>query len=222
MVAQNPTCTSWISSPSPFFSSNYKFSVLGTLMSTAIVAATWLFQGLSLVALLVLLGYAFLSPSRGHTATALVGILLFTVGMFNIALLSGASFSTLVEQILSIVAVLCFSITAIAQIVAMGETWYPAGGSLNRAYGTVRLGCAVLAILGIAAIGVALSSKQVILPTSAASGLSIATNSFSLCTLWASTWYTWQPTHTEGYFLTKDAEKRHRRAQDAWYDILLM
>ncbi|GAB5585771.1 hypothetical protein Unana1_00671 [Umbelopsis nana] len=98
----------------------------------------------------------------------------------------------------------------------MGETWYPAGGSLNRAYGTVRLGCAVLAILGIAAIGVALSSKEVILPTSVASGLSIATNSFSLCTLWASTWYTWQPTHTEGYFLTKDAEKRHRRAQDAW------
>lgn len=187
-------------------------------MNAAIVAATWLFQGLSLIVFLTLLGYAFLSPSRGHSATALVSILLFIVGMLNLALVSGALISVLAEQVLSIVAILCFTITATAQIVAMGETWYPKGATLNRAYGIVRLGCAILAILGIVAIGVALSNKQVILPTSIAGGLSIATNSFSLSTLWASIWYTWQPTHVKVYFLTKDYQKHQRRAQDAWYD----
>ncbi|CAO3659342.1 unnamed protein product [Umbelopsis vinacea] len=136
--------------------------------------------------------------------------------MLNLALVSGALISVLAEQVLSIVAILCFTITATAQIVAMGETWYPKGATLNRAYGIVRLGCAILAILGIVAIGVALSNKQVILPTSIAGGLSIATNSFSLSTLWASIWYTWQPTHVKVYFLTKDYQKHQRRAQDAW------
>jgi hypothetical protein len=190
-------------------------------MSVAIVAATWLFQALSLITLLALAAYAFLNPSRGHIATALVGTLLFIVGLLNLALASGATFSTLIEQIFSIISVLTFGITAVAQIVAIGESWFPKGQSLNRAYGSVRLGCAVLVILGIATIGVALSNKQIILPNSVPGGLSIAVHSFSLCTLWAASWYAWEPTHTKFYFRAKEHQKRQRRALDAWYDLLV-
>lgn len=189
-------------------------------MPAAIVAATWLFQAFSLITLLALLGHAVLNPSRGHIATAMVGILLFISGMLNVALASGANFSMLVEQIFSIVSVLSFGITAAAQIVAIGESWLPKGETLNRAYGSVRLGCAVLAILGIATIGVALSNKQIILPNSVSGGLSIAVHSFSLCTLWAATFYAWGPTHTTFYNMAKQLQKRQQRALDAWYYMI--
>ncbi|KAG2178521.1 hypothetical protein INT44_001673 [Umbelopsis vinacea] len=186
-------------------------------MPTAIVAATWLFQALSLITLLALVGYAVLNPSRGHAATAMVGILLFVSGMLNVALASGAKFSMLVEQIFSIISVLSFGITAAAQIVAIGESWLPKGETLNRAYGSVRLGCALLAILGITTIGVALSNKQIILPNSVPGGLSIAVHTFSLCTLWAATLYAWGPTHTKFYSMAKEFhQKRLQRALDAW------
>jgi hypothetical protein len=196
----------------------YKSSLLLKSMPAAIVAATWLFQAFSLITLLALVGYAVLNPSKGHMATAMVGILLFVSGMLNVALASGANFSMLVEQIFSIISVLSFGITGAAQIVAIGESWLPKGETLNRAYGSVRLGCAVLAILGIATIGVALSNKTIIVPNSVSGGLSIAVHSFSLCTLWSATVYAWGPTHTNIYNMAKELhQKRQQRALDAWY-----
>ncbi|KAJ2956968.1 hypothetical protein NQZ79_g7234 [Umbelopsis isabellina] len=184
-------------------------------MSSEIVAITWVFQVVSLILLLGLLAFAFLAPSKGHTATCLVGLVLFITGLVNLAVVSGASFSFLAEQVLSIVSMICFSITAAAQAVALGENWYQ-GGSLNRSYGLVRLGCCLVAIMGIAAIGVALSNKQVISTSSSVGGLSIAVNVISLCTLWSATWYAWQPIHGKASQSEIPFLKRQGRAQDAW------
>lgn len=188
-------------------------------MSSEIVAITWVFQVVSLTLLLGLLAFAFLAPSKGHTATCLAGLVLFVTGLVNLAVVSGANFSFLAEQVLSIVSMICFSITAAAQAVALGETWYQ-GGSLNRSYGLVRLGCCLVAVLGIAAIGTALSNKQVISTSSSVGGLSIAVNVISLCTLWSATWYAWQPIHGKASQLALPLLQRQGRAQDAWYDIL--
>ncbi|KAG2179252.1 hypothetical protein INT43_002102 [Umbelopsis isabellina] len=184
-------------------------------MSSEIVAITWFFQVVSLILLLGLLAFAFLAPSKGHTATCLVGLILFVTGLVNLAVVSGATFSFLAEQVLSIVSMICFSITAAAQAVALGETWYQ-GGSLNRSYGLVRLGCCLVAILGIAAFGVALSDKQVISTSSSVGGLSIAVNVISLCTLWSATWYAWQPIHGKASQSAIPFLQRQGRAQDAW------